>query len=51
MGLMDYVIHYGLFKSDFAFWFIAKYLQPSLLSFFGVNSEEQAKIAPAEKSS
>lgn len=50
MGPMDYVIHYGLFKSDFAFWLIAKYFQPSLLSFFGVNSEEQANIAPAEKS-
>lgn len=50
MGLNDDIIHYGLFKSDFAFWLIGKYFQPQLLSFLGTAPEAQAKLSPDEKS-
>lgn len=50
MGFMDKIIHYGIFKSDFVFWFIAKYFQPNLLSFFGASPEVQAKLIPEQKS-
>jgi pimeloyl-ACP methyl ester carboxylesterase len=40
----------GLFKSDFAFWFLGKYMQPQLLSFLGVTPEVQAKLTPEDRS-
>ena len=46
----DDVVLNGLFKSDFAFWFIGKYMQPQLLSFLGVTPEVQAKLTPEDKS-
>jgi 2-hydroxy-6-oxonona-2,4-dienedioate hydrolase len=49
-GFMDKIMHYGIFKSDFVFWFIAKYFEPNLISFFGVSPEVQAKLSPEEKS-
>ncbi len=50
MQFMDEVIHNHFFKSDFAFWFVGKYLQPQLLSFLGVTPEVQAKLSPEDKS-
>lgn len=50
MQFMDDIIHYGLFKSDFAFWFISKYFEPQLLSFLGMTPEVQAKLTPEDKS-
>jgi 2-hydroxy-6-oxonona-2,4-dienedioate hydrolase len=40
----------GLFKSDFAFWFLGKYMQPQLLSFLGVTPEVQAKLTSEDRS-
>jgi pimeloyl-ACP methyl ester carboxylesterase len=40
----------GLFKSDFAFWFLGKYMQPQLLSFLGVTPEVQTKLTPEDRS-
>ena len=39
----------GLFKSDFAFWFLGKYMQPQLLSFLGVTPEVQADLTPEDR--
>jgi pimeloyl-ACP methyl ester carboxylesterase len=39
----------GLFKSDFAFWVLGKYMQPQLLSFLGVTSEIQASLTPQDR--
>jgi 2-hydroxy-6-oxonona-2,4-dienedioate hydrolase len=50
MEFIDNVVHNGLFKSDFAFWFMGKYLEPQLLSFLGVNPETQAELSPEERS-
>jgi len=49
MGFMDDIIHYGFFKSDFAFWLVAKYFQPQLISFLGITPEVQAKLTPDER--
>jgi pimeloyl-ACP methyl ester carboxylesterase len=46
----DDVILNGIFKSDFVFWFIGKYMQPQLLSFLGMTPEVQAKLTPEDKS-
>jgi pimeloyl-ACP methyl ester carboxylesterase len=40
----------GLFKSDFAFWFLSKYMQSQLLSFLGVTPEVQTKLTPEDRS-
>lgn len=50
MQFVDEVIHNHFFKSDFAFWFTGKYLQPQLLSFLGATPEVQAKLSPEDKS-
>ena len=46
----DEAVLNGLFKSDFAFWFLGKYMQPQLLSFLGVTPEVQAKLTPEDRS-
>jgi 2-hydroxy-6-oxonona-2,4-dienedioate hydrolase len=49
MDFRDKIIHYAIFKSDFLFWFITKYFEPNMISFFGVTPEVQAKLTPEEK--
>lgn len=39
----------GLFKSDFAFWFLGKYMQPQLLSFLGVGPAVQESLTVEER--
>jgi pimeloyl-ACP methyl ester carboxylesterase len=39
----------GLFKSDFAFWFLGKYMQPQLLSFLGVTPQVQESLTPEDR--
>lgn len=39
----------GFFKSDFAFWFVGKYMEPQLLSFLGVTPEVQTTLSPEDK--
>ena len=40
----------GLFKSDFAFWFVGKYMESQLLRFLGVTPEVQATLDPEQRS-
>ncbi len=49
MDLRDKIIHYVMFKSDFLFWFITKYFEPNMISFFGVTPQIQANLTPEEK--
>ncbi len=49
MDFRDKIIHYVIFKSDFIFWFITKYFEPNMISFFGVTPEVQANLTPDEK--
>ena len=45
----DFVLN-RLFKSDFAFWFVGKYVQPQLLSFLGVTPQVQANLTADDRS-
>ncbi len=49
MDFRDEIIHYVIFKSDFIFWFITKYFEPNMISFFGVAPQVQANLTPEEK--
>ncbi len=49
MDFKDKIIHYVIFKSDFLFWFITKYFEPNMISFFGVTPQVQANLTPEEK--
>lgn len=50
MSLTDDAIHYGIFKSNFAFWMDSNYIPPQLISFLGVNPEVQTKLTQEDKS-
>lgn len=50
MQTADDLVLNGFFKSDFAFWFVGKYMQPQLLSFLGVTPEAQAKLTSEDRS-
>jgi 2-hydroxy-6-oxonona-2,4-dienedioate hydrolase len=48
MGFMDKIIHYVIFRSDFIFWLIGEYFEPSLISFFGVSPIVQNNLTSEE---
>lgn len=49
MGFGMKIVHHVIFRSDFLFWFIAENFRSSLVSFWGVSKEVQARFTPAEE--